>query len=79
LLDIATWLWADETTLTACVNANTFDSKITNQMSLWTELFNVTWTPWNVLINTETLEYDILSWAYPVSSFENIIDRLLAE
>jgi hypothetical protein len=32
-----------------------------------------------VLVNIDTLEYEILSGAYPANYFESIIDRLLAE
>jgi protein-disulfide isomerase len=41
------------------------------------QLFGITWTPGNVLINNNTGEYDIISWAYPTASFETIIDKLL--
>jgi hypothetical protein len=48
-------------------------------MNVGSEVFGITWTPWNVLVNTSTLEYEILSGAYPASYFEDIINRLLAE
>jgi hypothetical protein len=76
LIDEAVKLWANETTLTACVDAKTYSQKIADQMDMGSDIFWITWTPWNVLINNETLEYEILSWAYPISSFEDIIDKL---
>jgi hypothetical protein len=46
-------------------------------LNLWTEAFAITWTPWNILVNNETLEYATLSWAYPISYFIEAIDTLL--
>jgi hypothetical protein len=40
-------------------------------------LFWITWTPWSILINNETLEYWVISWAYPKENFIKIIDKLL--
>jgi protein-disulfide isomerase len=77
LLDIALGLWADEDSLTACVNENRYDSKIDNQAFIWEELFGITWTPWNVIINNETLEYEQIQWLASASSFEQIIDKML--
>jgi protein-disulfide isomerase len=77
LIDEAVKLWANETTLTACVDAKTYSQKIADQMNSGSDIFWITWTPWNVFINNETLEYEILSWAYPISYFEDIIDKLL--
>ena len=42
-----------------------------------TQTFDISGTPWNVLINTKTGEYEILAGAYPYESFKEIIDRLL--
>jgi hypothetical protein len=46
-------------------------------MSIGNEKFGITWTPWNVLINTKTGEYAKLPGAYPVSEFEKTINSLL--
>jgi protein-disulfide isomerase len=77
LIDEAIKLWANESTLNACVDAKTYAQKIEDQMNTGNDIFRITWTPWNVLINNETLEYEILSWAYPTSYFEDVIDKLL--
>ena len=45
-------------------------------MQTGTDLFGITWTPGNVLVNTETLEYEIISGAYPATAFIELIDRL---
>jgi hypothetical protein len=45
-------------------------------MNTWTNIFGITWTPGNVIINTETLEYEVISWAYPAQTFRDAIERL---
>ena len=79
LIDEAVALGADKTALEKCLSENRYSEKVKNQMNIWSTLFNVTWTPWNVIINNETWEYEILSWAYPTASFVTIIDKLLWE
>ena len=76
LIDEAVTLGWDETQIEACLDANTYSDKVDTQMSRGTQLFGVTGTPGNVLINTTTGEYEVLSGAYPTASFEEIINRL---
>lgn len=63
--------------LKTCVSERRYKQKVEEQMSVWQNTFNITWTPGNVLINTKTWEYEILSGAYPYEPFKQIIDRLL--
>jgi protein-disulfide isomerase len=77
LIDEAVKLWANKDKITKCIADKTFADKIDKQQKTGTERFGVTGTPWNVLINNETWEYSVISWAYPASSFEEIIDKLL--
>ena len=70
-------LWVNKTKLETCIKNKEFSSKINSQQKFWTETFWITWTPWNVLINTETWEYEIISGAYPTSKFIEVIDKLL--
>lgn len=77
LIDEAVKLWADKEELEKCVSDNKYKDKIESQMKVWAEVFNISWTPWNILVNNETWEYDFINWAYPTSEFERIIDWLL--
>lgn len=77
LIEEAVKLWASKTKLEACLKDWIFSDKVDNQMKFWADTFGITWTPWSVLINNETWEYEILSWAYPTTNFEKIIDSLL--
>jgi len=77
LIDEAVELWASEDDLEACLDSGKYTDKVKKQMEVWTALFGITGTPGNVLINNETGEYEIISWAYPTSAFEDIIDELV--
>ncbi len=78
IIETAVWeMWISNKDLVNCVDNKEFSFKITAQQTRGTKLFGVTWTPWNVLINTTTWEYEVISGAYPTSEFVKIIDRLL--
>lgn len=77
LIKEAVNLGASEDKIEKCLANSTFANKIENQRKKGTELFNITGTPGNVLINNETGEYEVISWAYPSSKFEEVIDKLL--
>lgn len=70
-------VWTKVKDIKSCVDKKTFLDKVDKEMAKWAELFKITWTPWNVLINNETWEYAVISWAYPTASFEKVIDKLL--
>ncbi len=70
-------LWADKTKLEKCISDSKFSTKIDSIQKAWAENFRITWTPWNVLINNDTGEYEIISGAHPTSEFEKIIDWLM--
>ena len=79
-LIVEAWnIWVDKEELQECINDNKYLDKINSQMKVWIDNFGITWTPWNVLINNETLEYEIISWAYPKESFITLIDKLLSD
>ena len=76
LIDEAVALGANEAQIKICLDNKSYSEKVDTQMSRGTQLFWVTGTPGNVLINTKTGEYEVLSGAYPAASFEEIINRL---
>ncbi len=77
LIAEAVKLWADKAKLESCVKEEKYAKKITEQQSIWASSFGVTWTPWSILVNNETWEYEVISWAYPFDSFKSIVDSLL--
>ena len=77
LMEEAGKLGANEDSLEECVDSKKYVDKVNGQMEKGTSLFGVTGTPGNVLINNETGEYEVISWAYPTSAFETTIDELL--
>jgi len=79
LVEEAWKIWLNTNELNKCIAENKFVDKINYQMELWNKTFGITWTPGNVLINNETLEYTIISWAYPKEWFIQQIELLLSD
>jgi protein-disulfide isomerase len=77
LIAEAVKLWANKDTLEKCVDDKKYDVKITEQQSLGTSTFAISWTPASILINNETGEYEVIGGAYPFSKFQEVIDKLL--
>lgn len=75
--DIAAGLWADKVSLLECVNSGKHKEYVLSQFNLGQSLFGVRGTPGNVVINNETGEYAIVSWARPASAFQEVIDLML--
>lgn len=76
LIGEAVKLGADKTKLNKCLEDKTFTKKVTDQMQAGTDMFGVTGTPGNVIINNETLEYEVISGAFPASAFIELIDKM---
>ncbi len=70
-------LWANEEELDKCYKNASFSKKIDKYMKIWIDIFSITGTPWNVIINNDTKEYIIIPWAYSKEYFKEIIDKLL--
>ena len=62
--------------LESCIADGRMQRKIQDQMEMGQNIFWVRGTPWNVIVNVETWEYEVISWAYPQSTFEDAIRRL---
>jgi len=77
LVDIAVEKWFDAESLNKCISEWTYNDIVNKHMELWQKIFNITWTPWNILINNITWEYVSLPWAYPASEFERVINSLM--
>lgn len=77
--DLAVELWANKDALIECVDSERYKDKALAQQTTGQNVFGVTGTPGNALVNNETGEYEVISGAYPAASFEAIIDKMLAE
>lgn len=71
--------WLNQDELTACIESGKYKAKIDEHMKVGTDVFGVTGTPGNILINTKTGEYAKLPGAYPVADFEKTINNLLGK
>lgn len=77
LVPLAKELWLDEGKFKECLDSNKYASRVQTEMTEWSSMFGITWTPGNVLINNKTGKWDKLPWAYPTASFKQKIDSLL--
>ena len=77
LVDIAGENGINTQTLTECIESEKYKDKVLAQMTTGQQVFGVTGTPGNVLINNETGEYEVISGAYPASAFEAVIDKMM--
>ncbi len=76
LTKLAWEIGANVQNFTQCVNSDKYAQKVKDQMAQWQNLFKVSWTPWNIVLNLKTGKRVIVSWAYPVSEFESKIKEL---
>ncbi len=67
----------DAAKIKSCVDSNKFKSVIDAQMSEGSSKFGVNGTPGNVLINTKSGKYEVVSGAQPEANFAAAIERLL--
>ena len=67
------------TTIKTCADAGKFKSRIDAHMAEGSSKFGVNGTPGNVLINTKTGKYEVVSGAQPEANFDAAITRLMAE
>ncbi len=69
----------DSADIKACADGGEFKTIIDASMSEGSSKFGVNGTPGNVLINTKTGKYEVVSGAQPEANFDAAIVRLLAE
>lgn len=77
--DIAVEAGANKDTLSECVASDRYKDKALAQQTTGQNIFGITGTPGNVIINNNTGEYEVISGAFPASAFEAVIDKMLAE
>lgn len=69
----------DADTIKTCMDSGEKTDLVKAQMSEAQTLFNVNGTPGNVLLNTKTGEYKVVSGAQPYPAFEQAINELLGK
>ena len=72
-------IWIDKDKLLSCIESGKFNQQAKDEMAEWSNLFGITGTPGNVLINNKTGKWDKLPGAYPTASFKQKIDSLLSK
>lgn len=66
-------------TVKKCVDSGKFKARVDAHMAEGSSKFGVNGTPGNVLINTKTGKYEVVSGAQPEANFDAAIVRLMAE
>ncbi len=74
--DIASEHWLDLDSFSSCIDNAEVEGIVSENMWEW-QIFWVQWTPWNVLLDTETWEWVLVPWAYPASEFWPIVEDML--
>lgn len=72
---IAVALGTDESALQACIDEWRYVQAVNDMMNQAYELFGVSWTPGNVIVDRENGNYILVSGAYPVEEFVNAINE----
>lgn len=70
IIAAAVSVWADADQVQADLDAGTYTALVQAQMSEGSSLFGVSGTPGNVLLNTDTGKFELVSWAAPLANFE---------
>jgi protein-disulfide isomerase len=76
IVNIAVENWVNKQSLQSCIEDWKYIQSIMDLMNLWAELW-VNWTPWSLVINNESLKYELIAWAYPIETFVETIESLL--
>ena len=66
----------DTKRLKDCMATTTVQIIINKQIEDWVNLFGITGTPGNVILDTVTWKYKTIMGAYPMSEFEGILDPI---
>jgi protein-disulfide isomerase len=72
-------LGLDASAIKKCADNGKFKARVDAHMAEGSSKFGVNGTPGNVLINTKTGKYEVVSGAQPEANFDAAITRLMAE
>lgn len=75
LISIAVSLWTDWSALQACVDEWRYVQAVNDMMNQASELFGVSGTPGNVIVDRENGNYILIAGAYPAEEFVNAINE----
>ena len=76
LVGIAATHGVNTESMRACVNEGRYEDSVNQMMETGNRLFGVNGTPGNVIIDRETGAWKLISGAYPVDSFVEVINTM---
>ncbi len=74
--NIAWTLGVNKNSLTKCIDSDKYTQEVNDQTNEWRNLFGISGTPGNVIIDRETWKFVVIPWAYPVEKFVEEIEKL---
>ncbi len=77
LIEEAGKLWVNTEALNNCIENPDIKTQVQDEMNIWNQVFGITGTPGNVIINVQTGEYQVIPGAFPAENFIQTIDSLL--
>lgn len=77
--EIADDLWVDSDDMKECLDSDKYAAVVNNQTSEWRNLFGVSWTPGNVIVDKQTGKFVLIPGAYPPEKFIEEIEKMKAE
>ncbi len=69
--------WVSAWQIDSCMEVGDTAAKVKTEMDTGNQKFGITGTPGNVIINTETGEYEVIPGAYGADRFKEVIDSLM--
>ena len=69
--------WADKAAVQSCIDNGESKDLVAKKYNTGQNQFGITGTPGNVILNTETGEYEVVSGAYPADTFVSTINSLV--
>jgi len=77
VVDIAKEIWINANKFSACVEKWESKAKIDAIINEARTIFNINWTPGNVILDKQTGKYVIVNWAYPFEKFDSEVQNLM--
>ena len=79
IITVADNMWINKKDMQKCLDDGRYAAAVTSQTSEWRNLFGVSGTPGNVIVDKMTGKFVLIPWAYPSEKFIEEIEKMKAE
>lgn len=77
LINVAKDLWIDGDAMKECLDSGRYTQTVQDQTQEWRNLFGVSGTPGNVIVDNESGEFVLIPGAYPPEKFIEEIEKMM--